>query len=97
MNGADSPDVARAKRLIGDLKGCGFEFVRTAPGPDGPLLGRRETNQWVDTVYVEGFSDGCLAWRQRRSLLIVPGLGAGGRRICGGALSVLHDVANWEV
>ncbi|MCA1707981.1 MAG: hypothetical protein LC808_33780, partial [Actinobacteria bacterium] len=67
---ADSPDLARAKKLLDELKATGFEFVRTAPGPDGPLLGQRTSEGFVDVVYLEGFSTDCLAWRQRRSPLI---------------------------
>lgn len=92
----DGPEVTRAKRLMGDLKRRGFVFQRIAPGPDGPVLGRRETGPWVDTIYLAGFSEDCLAWRQRRSLLIVPGLGLPGRQISGGALVVLGDVVTWE-
>lgn len=94
--GLDSPDLAQAKRILDNLKATGFRFERTAPGEDGPLLGLRETGRWVDTVYIEGFSCGCMAWRQRRSLFIIPGEGVIERRVSGGALTVLGEVATWE-
>ncbi|MGH4025740.1 MAG: hypothetical protein ACRDRV_14285 [Pseudonocardiaceae bacterium] len=95
MNTADSPDLAVAKRFLDDLKDRGFEFVRTAPGADGPLLGRRMTDQWQDTIYLEGFSRDCHAWRQRRSPLIIPGRKAE-RQVSGSALDVLGEVLGWE-
>ena len=95
MNTADSPDLAAAKRLLDAAKHGGFEFVRTEPGADGPLLGRRITDQWRDTIYLAGFSCDCLAWRQRRSPLIVPRHKAE-RQISGSALDVLGEVLGWE-
>lgn len=95
MTGSDSPTVVRAKQFLDELKGHGFDFVRTAPGADGPLMGRRMTEEWVDFVYIEGFSHDCIAWRQRRSPLLVPGEGLVERRVVGGALTVLEEVANW--
>lgn len=91
----DSPDLVRAKDFLDELKTAGFEFARTAPGPDGPLIGRRMTEGFVDVVYLEGFSRDCLAWRQRRSLLIVAGEGLVQRRISGGAVDVLAEVLSW--
>ncbi|MCA1600097.1 MAG: hypothetical protein LC776_00145 [Acidobacteria bacterium] len=93
--GADSPDLARAKQLVDELKAQGFVFGRTAPGPDGPLMGRRMGEEWVDFVYLEGFSRDCLAWRQRRSPLVVPGARVMERRISGGAVAVLAQVRTW--
>lgn len=92
----DSPDLARAKQLLDELKAQGFEFLRTAPGADGPLMGRRLRGEWVDFVYVEGFSHSCVAWRQRRSPLIVAGTGLTEHRITGGAVAVLGEVLRWE-
>jgi hypothetical protein len=92
----DSPDLAQAKRLLDDLKAAGFHFVRTAPGEDGPLQGHRVTGRWADTVHIEGFSHNCRAWRQRRSVLLIPGEGAAERRISGSALTVLGEVMTWE-
>lgn len=94
---ADSPDLVAAMRILDGLKAAGFRFERMAPGEDGPLLGRRVTERWVDHVYIEGFSRDCMAWRQRRSPLIVPGAGVAERRVSGGALSVLGEVATWEI
>ncbi|MGH3798141.1 MAG: hypothetical protein ACRDSP_25095 [Pseudonocardiaceae bacterium] len=96
MSTPDSPAVVRAKQLLDELKVAGFVFQRTAPGVDGPLMGRRITEEWVDFVYVEGFSQDCMGWRQRRSPLIVAGEGMVERRIVGGALSVLGEVLSWE-
>jgi hypothetical protein len=95
-DGPDSPDLAQAKRLLDNLKAAGFQFERTAPGEDAPLRGHRVTGRWVDTVHIEGFSHDCMAWRQRRSLLIVPGEGVVERRVSGGALTVLGEVVTWE-
>ena len=95
MKTADSPDLAAAKRLLDTAKRGGFEFVRTASGADGPLLGRRITGHWLDTVYLEGFSRDCHAWRQRRSPLITPGQKAE-RQVSGSALDVLGEVLSWE-
>lgn len=95
-HGPESPDLAAAKRLVDDLKAAGFRFERTAPGVDSPLLGHRVSGRWVDTIYIEGFSRDCMAWRQRRSLLVVPGEGIVDRRVSGGALSVLGEVTTWE-
>ncbi|MCA1706930.1 MAG: hypothetical protein LC808_28170 [Actinobacteria bacterium] len=92
----DSPDLAQAKQLLDKLKEAGFRFKRTAPGEDGPLLGLRASGQWVDTVYFEGFSSDCMAWRQRRSLLIVPGGSVIERQVSGGALAVLGEVVTWK-
>jgi hypothetical protein len=86
---ADSPDLAQTKQLLDGLKRAGFHFRRTAPGEDGPLLGQRVSESWVDLIYLEGFSHDCYACRQRRSPLIIPGLGAVDRQICGSALDVL--------
>lgn len=91
----DSPVVVQAKEFLDRLRTGGFEFHRTAPGVDGPLMGRRMTENWVDFVYIEGFSHDCMAWRQRRSPLIVPGEGLVERRVVGGAVTVLGEVVSW--
>jgi hypothetical protein len=91
----DSPDLLRAKNLVDELKARGFEFARTAPGLDGPLMGRRIGGDFVDFVYVAGFSHDCMAWRQRQSPLIVAGEGLVERRITGGALTVLTEALGW--
>jgi hypothetical protein len=94
--GADSPDVVIAKRLLDQLKLCGFQFERIAPGEDGPLIGNRVTGDYVDMIYIEGFSRDCFAWRQRSSSLILPGGGLVERRADGSALDVLNEVLTWE-
>jgi hypothetical protein len=70
----------------------GFHFDRIAEGPDGPLLGVRESIDWRDEIYLAGFSDSCTAIRRRRSSLIVPGGLPVAKRVSGDALTVLHTV-----
>lgn len=94
--GADSPDLVIAMRLLDHAKLRGFQFQRSAPGEDGPLLGNRVSGAWVDTIYIEGFSHDCFAWRTRASPLIVPGDGLVERRVDGDALTVLNEVLTWE-
>jgi hypothetical protein len=45
---AESPDLLIAKRLLDYLKLQGFEFHRVAPGEDGPLMGNRVSDNWLD-------------------------------------------------
>lgn len=85
-----------AKRLLDQLKLQGFAFHRIAPGPDGPLVGQRTTGNTVDTIWIEGFSHDCAAWRTRTSSLIIPGGGRVECRVDGSALKVLHEVLTWE-
>ncbi|MGQ0773683.1 MAG: hypothetical protein ACT4NY_04555 [Pseudonocardiales bacterium] len=92
----DSPDLVIAMRLLDHLKLRGFQFRRSAPGEDGPLVGHRVTGDWVDTIGIVGFSRDCFASRQRVSLLIVPGDGLVERRVDGNALTVLNEVLTWE-
>jgi hypothetical protein len=92
----DSPDLELAKRLLDQLKRSGFQFERAAPGEDGALVGYRLTHDWLDLLHIEGFSCDCLAWRKRRSLLIVPGVGSVERQARGDALTVLRDVLTWQ-
>lgn len=95
---ADSPDIAIGKRLLDQLKLSGFRFQRIAPGPDGPLLGIRETDNWRDTIYLAGFwePDSCSATRQRKSSLIIPGGLPVTEQVSGDALNVLNTVlSNW--
>ncbi|MGH3785199.1 MAG: hypothetical protein ACRDRG_01305 [Pseudonocardiaceae bacterium] len=94
--GADSPDVVIAKRLLDQLKLAGFQFHRTEPGEDGPLVGKRVTGNCVDIVHIEGFSRDCCAWRQQNSSLIVPGGGLVEHRTDGSALDVLTEVLTWQ-
>lgn len=92
---ADSPRVATAKRLLDTARRQGFEFRRIAPGPDGALLGTRRAGEWVDTLYLGGFSRDCYAVRERTSSLVVPGAVLVERRATGDALNVLNAVLTW--
>ncbi|MGQ0775741.1 MAG: hypothetical protein ACT4NY_15205 [Pseudonocardiales bacterium] len=94
--GVDSPDLVIAKRLLDRAKLCGYEFRRTAPGEDGPLVGKRVSGDWVDIIYIAGFSRDCVAVRQRTSSLIVPENVLLKRRVEGSALDVLNEVLSWE-
>lgn len=91
---ADSPDLAAAKRLLDAAKDQGFRFQRIAPGPDGPLLGVRETPEFFDELYLAGFWEegACTAIRRRRYALVVPGGLPVTARVEGDALTVLHTV-----
>jgi hypothetical protein len=90
----DSPDLAAAKRLLDLAKDHGFSFQRLAPGEDGPLLGVRETVDWVDEMYLGGFTGSCSAVRRRRWSLVVPGGLPVVERVTGDALTVLHTVVS---
>ncbi len=92
----ESPDLVIAKLLLDHLKVRGFQFRRASPGVDGPLVGKRVTDYWVDSIHIEGFSHDCFAWRTRTSSLIVPGDGLVERRVHGDALTVLNEVLAWE-
>lgn len=91
----DSTDLMIAKRLLDHLKFHGFQFQRVAPGEDGALVGQRVSGDFLDLIHIEGFSDGCFAWRKRISSLIVPGEGLVQRRTQGHALTVLNEVLTW--
>jgi hypothetical protein len=94
---AESPDLAAAKRLLDAAKRGGFCFQRVAPGPDGPLWGVRETLDWLDTIYLAGFGQGCTATRARKSPLIVASELLVTQRVGGDAISVLHTVVcDWD-
>ena len=96
MPDAESPELAAAKRLLDAAKDAGFAFTRIAPGEDGPLRGVRQTPQWVDEMYLAGFSQpqSCTAIRRRRYSLVVPGGLPVAARVDGDALEVLHTVVN---
>ncbi len=96
MEIADTPEVMIAKGLLDHAKRCGFTFHRAAPGVDGPLVGHRVGDDWVDLIHIEGFSCDCFAWRRRTSTLIVTEDALVQRRVQGSALDVLHDVLTWE-
>lgn len=92
----DSPDLVIAKRLLDHVKAQGFQFQRVAEGPDGALLGIRRTHDWTDTLFIDGFTRGCYAMRERTTSLVVPGSALVEHRTSGGALTVLHTVLAWE-
>ncbi|MGQ0777697.1 MAG: hypothetical protein ACT4NY_25360 [Pseudonocardiales bacterium] len=94
--GVDSLDLVIAKRLLDHAKLRGYEFRRTAPGADGPLVGKRIRGGWVDIIYIAGFSRDCMAVRQRTSSLIVPENVLVERQVEGSALDVLNEVLTWE-
>lgn len=96
METPDSPDVVIAKRLLDHAKLGGFTFHRAAPGVDGPLVGHRVSDDWVDLIHIEGFSRDCFAWRKQTSSLIVPEDALVQRRVEGSALDVLNEVLTWE-
>jgi hypothetical protein len=93
---SESRDLVIAKRLLDHAKLRGFQFHRVGDGPDGALLGTRRTGDWTDTVYLDGFSCGCYALRERTTSLAVPGPGLVERRTAGDVLNVLNTVLTWE-
>ena len=98
MPSADSPELAAAKRLLDAAKSQGFTFQRIVPGPDGPLVGVRETVDYRDTCYLSGFGEGCYATRARKYSLVVPGGLPITGCIAGDALTVLHTVViDWAI
>jgi hypothetical protein len=94
MPGVDGPELTAAKRLLDAAKSQGFTFQRIAPGPDGPLLGVRETVEYRDTWYLSGFGEGCSATRARKYSLVLPGGLPISERVSGNALTVLHTVVS---
>jgi hypothetical protein len=96
METADSPEVVIAKRLLDHAKLNGFTFQRAAPGVDGPLVGHRVGDDWVDLIHIEGFSRDCFAWRKRISSLIVSQDALVQCRVEGSALDVLNAVLTWR-
>lgn len=96
METADSPDLVIAKRLLDYAKQGGFTFQRAAPGEDGPLVGYRLGDRWVDLIHIEGFCDNCFAWRKRTSSLIVSDDALVQRQVEGSALDVLNEVLVWD-
>ena len=92
----DSPDLVIAMRLLDHAKLHGFRFQRVATGPDGAVLGTRRTGDWSDTVYLDGFSRGCYALRERTTSLVVPDGALVQHRVAGNALNVLNAVLTWD-
>lgn len=93
---AESRDVVIGMRLLDAAKRRGFQFRRVAPGPDGPLWGVRDTDEWQDTLYLAGFwmPGSCSATRRRKSSLIIPGELLVAERVSGDALNVLNTVVS---
>lgn len=91
---ADSPEVVAAKRLLDAARDLGFAFERIGQGEDAPLLGVRESPEWVDEMVLAGFWEpqSCVAVRRVRSSLVAPGGLAVTERVSGDALTVLHTV-----
>jgi hypothetical protein len=96
MKTTDSPDVAIAKRLLDYAKQSGFTFQRVAPGEDGPLVGYRVSDSWLDLIHIEGFNRDCFAWRKRTSSLLVTQDALVQLQVEGSALEVLNEVLTWE-
>lgn len=93
-----SPGLAAAMSLLDAAKAAGFSFQRVAPGPDGPLLGVRESADYRDEIYLGGFGERCRATRRRKSSLVLPGGLPVTEQISGDALTVLHTVlSDWTV
>jgi len=92
----DSPDVVIGKRLLDLAKHQGFQFQRVAPGPDAPLWGVWESDNWRDTIYLGGLwePESCSAIRSRKSSLVIPGGLLVTERVCGDALNVLNIVVS---
>lgn len=84
-------------RLLDLAKHHGFQFQRIAPGPDGPLWGTRDTEDWQDTIYLGGFwaPDSCSAIRRRKSSLLVPSDLLVTEQVCRDALNVLNIVVSY--
>lgn len=91
---SDSSDMMIGKRLLDIAKHQGFHFQRVAAGPDAPLWGVRESDDWRDTIYLGGFwePESCSATRCRKSSLVVPGGLPVTQRVSGDALNVLNTV-----
>lgn len=96
MQRTDSADLVIAKRLLDYAKQGGFTFQRAAPGEDGPLVGYRVSDSFVDLIHIEGFSRDCFAWRKRISPLMVSHDAVVQRQVEGGVLDVLNELLSWE-
>ena len=57
-------------------------------------MGVRYSVEWIDRIYLGGFSNSTWATRQRRSSLVVPGGLPVTVRVSGDALTVLHTVTS---
>lgn len=61
------------------------------------MRGVRESDDWLDEIYLGGFSWRCHATRKRRWSLIVPGGLPVTESVSGDALTVLHTVSEWTI
>ena len=96
---SESPDLATALKLVDIAKARGFSFERTGPGEDAPVIGVRESPEWIEEIVLAGFwkPDSCIAVRKRRYSLVVPGESAVTQQISGDALTVLRAViSDWS-
>ena len=93
----EGPDLKAAKRLLDLAKDNGFRFERTEPGQDGALWGERAGVGWADYVLIGGFSEGCFAYRARKSSLIVASELLIEKQVSGNALEVLQEISEWDV
>ena len=66
----------------------GFTFDNALKS--GPLVGIRRSEEWVDTIHIEGIDRHCLAWRQRVGSGELPVF-----RIEGDAETVMVEAINW--
>ncbi|MGH4013802.1 MAG: hypothetical protein ACRDSL_07690 [Pseudonocardiaceae bacterium] len=89
---ADNPDVAKAVRLLHHIRLRGFVFDFDSTEAGGPLVGTRTSEEWIDTIHLEGFTRDCLAWRQRRR----GDAGQVEHRVQGDACTVLTEALSWE-
>lgn len=70
------------------LRGFHFDY---APAQDGgPLVGIRHTEEWIDTIHLEGIQTHCLAWRTRPD-----GNGPPECHVQGSAATVMAAALSW--
>lgn len=86
----DSADVVKARELYNQAIAAGFRFRQLRV--DSALLGRRETELWVDHLRLDGVETGCSAKRQiKDTRLPLPPVA----EISGSAIEVLVAVLHW--
>ncbi len=85
-------DLTRAARLLDHVKLRGFTFHSDATDAGGPLIGHRVSEEWEDTIHMEGFTRDCVAWRHR-----VDDDGPAEQRVEGSALTVLTEALTWDM
>lgn len=87
-----NPDRDRAIRLLHHVELRGFTFHSDATDAGGPLVGTRISDDWADTIHLEGFIRDCVAWRHRAD-----GTGPALQRVEGSALTVLTEALTWDM